>query len=110
MLYRFSRRSIFTLEHLIRQQTDLLCKRIAEFKGSPQPLVMNHVFPAYTGDIIMEYAFGFSYKQLASPNFDSFHEAFMAIGASGHVAAFFPWVLAVGIPRTCGVQHTHKDI
>lgn len=58
---------------------------------------MTHFFPAFTGDIIMEYAFGFSYKQLESPNFESFHEAFMAIGSSGHVAAFFPLILKVGI-------------
>lgn len=43
----------------------------------------------------MEYAFGFSYKQLESPKFESFHEAFMAIGSSAHVASFFPWAIAV---------------
>lgn len=55
------------------------------------------MLPAFTGDIIMEYAFGFSYKQLESPTFDSFHEAFMAIGGSAHVAAFFPWLITVNI-------------
>ena len=39
---------------------------------------MTEMLPAFTGDIIMEYAFGFSYNQLASPNFESFHEAFVA--------------------------------
>jgi hypothetical protein len=53
------------------------------------------MLPAFTGDIIMEYAFGFSYKQLESPTFESFHEAFMAIGSSAHVASFFPWAITV---------------
>lgn len=52
---------------------------------------MTEMLPAFTGDIIMEYAFGFSYNQLESPNFKSFHEAFVAIGSSAHVASFFPW-------------------
>ncbi|KAJ9382944.1 hypothetical protein DTO063F5_5463 [Paecilomyces variotii] len=88
----FSRRSVLSLEHLIQQQTELLCERIAEFKASKQPLSVTEMLPAFTGDIIMEYAFGFSYKQLESPTFDSFHEALMAIGGSAHVASFFPWV------------------
>lgn len=92
---RFSRRSILSLERLIQQQTELLCKRIAEFKGTNRPLSVTEMLPAFTGDIIMEYAFGFSYKQLESKTFDSFHEAFMSMGGSGHVATFFPWVITV---------------
>ncbi|OKL57675.1 hypothetical protein UA08_06947 [Talaromyces atroroseus] len=91
---RFSRRSILTLEHLIQQRTELLCKRIAEFRITKQPLSMTEMLPAFTGDIIMQYAFGFSYNQLESPTFESFHEAFMAIGSSAHVASFFPWLIA----------------
>ncbi|CRG87070.1 Trichodiene oxygenase [Talaromyces islandicus] len=91
----FSRRSILSLEHLIQQQTELLCKRIAEFRATKEPLCVTEMLPAFTGDIIMEYAFGFSYKQLESPTFESFHEAFMAIGGSAHVASFFPWAIAM---------------
>jgi Cytochrome P450 len=94
---RFSRRSILSLEHLIQQRTELLCKRIAEFKVTKQPLPMTEMLPAFTGDIIMQYSFGFSYNQLESPAFDSFHEAFMAIGSSAHVASFFPWLIAVSL-------------
>jgi hypothetical protein len=54
---------------------------------------MTEMLPAFTGDIIMEYAFGFSYNQLESPNFESFHKAFVAIGSSAHVASFFPWII-----------------
>lgn len=86
-----------SLEHLIQQRTELLCERIAEFKRTKNPLSMTEMLPAFTGDIIMEYAFGFSYNQLESPNFESFHEAFVAIGSSAHVASFFPWVITVNI-------------
>ncbi|KAK2789450.1 hypothetical protein FQN53_001896 [Emmonsiellopsis sp. PD_33] len=88
----FSRRSVLSLESLIQQQTELLCKRIAEFRESKQPLSVTEMLPAFTCDIIMEYAFGFSYKQLESPTFESFHEAMNAIGSSAHVTSFFPWI------------------
>jgi hypothetical protein len=58
-------------------------------------LSVTEAFPAFTGDIIMEYFFGFSYKQLEHPKFDSFHEAIVAIGSTGHAAYQFPWFLSV---------------
>lgn len=104
---RFSRRSILSLEHLIQQRTELLCKRIAGFKGTKNPLSMTEMLPAFTGDIIMEYAFGFSYNQLESPNFESFHEAFVAIGSSAHVASFFPWIITVSLWCFFCVQYAY---
>ena len=43
----------------------------------------------------MEYAFGFSYKHLQSPEFDSFHKAYDAMASAAHVANQFPWIINV---------------
>jgi hypothetical protein len=72
-----------------------LLKRVAEFAESKNVLNVREAYPAFTGDIIMQYSFGFCYHQLETPNFDSFHQAFKAIGGMGHVATQFPWILPV---------------
>jgi len=43
----------------------------------------------------MDYFFGFNYAQLKSPDFSSFHEAFIKLGGTGHIATQFPWFLPV---------------
>jgi cytochrome P450 len=43
----------------------------------------------------MDYFFGFNYSQLKSPSFSSFHDAFIKIGGTGHIATQFPWFLPV---------------
>jgi hypothetical protein len=65
------------------------------------------MLPAFTGDIIMEYAFGFSYNQLESPNFELSHEAFVTIGSSAHVAAFLPWIITVSLWCFFCVQYAY---
>ncbi|KAL5115457.1 hypothetical protein ACEQ8H_006679 [Pleosporales sp. CAS-2024a] len=89
----FSRRSILDFIHIIYRHVDTLSIRIQEFEGRKEPLNLTHAFPALTGDIIMDYFFGFNYAQLQSPQFDSFHEAFIKIGGTGHIATQFPWFL-----------------
>ncbi|PGH02755.1 hypothetical protein GX51_04489 [Blastomyces parvus] len=89
----FSRRTVLNFEPIIRQHAELLCERISQSAGSGQPLVVSDAYPCFSGDTIMKYALGFNYKQLESPNFDSFHEAFQAMGASGHLTSQFPWFL-----------------
>ena len=66
-----------------------------EFEGRKEPLNLSHAFPALTGDIIMDYFFGFNYGQLKDPEFASFHEAFIKIGGTGHVATQFPAIFPV---------------
>lgn len=70
-----------------------------EFEARKEPLNLTHAFPALTGDIIMDYFFGFNYAQLKHPEFESFHDAFIKIGGTGHVATQFPWFLSVGCDK-----------
>jgi hypothetical protein len=93
---RFSRRSILDFIHIIYRHIDTLSLRMQEFEARKEPLNLTNAFPALTGDIIMDYFFGFNYAQLKSPEFDSFHEAFIKIGGTGHIATQFPWFLPVG--------------
>jgi hypothetical protein len=64
-----------------------------ECESRKEPLNLTNAFPALTGDIIMDYFFGFNYDQLKSPDFASFHEAFIKIGGTGHIGTQFPWFL-----------------
>ncbi|KAF1994629.1 cytochrome P450 [Amniculicola lignicola CBS 123094] len=89
----FSRRSILSFIHIIYRHLDTLSARMQEFESRKEPMNLSHAFPALTGDIIMDYFFGFNYGQLKHPEFDSFHDAFMKIAATGHVATQFPWIL-----------------
>jgi hypothetical protein len=66
-----------------------------ECESRKEPLNLTNAFPALTGDIIMDYFFGFNYNQLKSPDFASFHEAFIKIGGTGHIGTQFPWFLPV---------------
>jgi cytochrome P450 len=63
-----------------------------EFEARKEPLNLTLAFPALTGDVVMDYFFGFNYSQLKHPEFDSFHDAFMKIGATGHIATQFPFI------------------
>ncbi|RDW84632.1 cytochrome P450-4 [Coleophoma cylindrospora] len=75
---------------LICENIELMSRRLSESQESNRPLCLTDAFPALTGDIIMEYSFGFCYKSLEDQKFASFHEAFNAIGAAGHIGAQFP--------------------
>jgi hypothetical protein len=92
---RFSRRSILDFIHIIYRHIDTLSIRMQECESRKEPLNLTNAFPALTGDIIMDYFFGFNYAQLKSPDFASFHEAFIKIGGTGHIATQFPWFLPV---------------
>jgi len=68
-----------------------------DFEARKEPINLSHAFPALTGDIIMDYFFGFNYNQLKHPEFESFHDAFINIAGVGHVATQFPSILPVSM-------------
>ncbi|KAF2265076.1 cytochrome P450 [Lojkania enalia] len=91
----FSRRAILNFIHIIYRHIDTLSQRLKEFEERKEPMNLSHAFPALTGDIIMDYFFGFNYAQLKHPEFESFHEAFMKVGATGHIATQFPAIFPI---------------
>jgi hypothetical protein len=49
------------------------------------------MWDAYSGDVIMEYSFGFSYENLKSEDFvETFHEPFLALSEFGGLGCQFP--------------------
>ena len=96
-IIRFSRRSILDFIHIIYRHIDTLSIRMQEFEARKEPINLSHAFPALTGDIIMDYFFGFNYNQLKNPDFESFHDAFIKIAGVGHVATQFPSILPVSM-------------
>ncbi|KAF2107670.1 cytochrome P450 [Lophiotrema nucula] len=91
----FSRQSILNFIHIIHRHIDTLSVRMQEFEARKEPMNLTLAFPALTGDIIMDYFFGFNYAQLKHPEFESFHEAFMKVGAMGHLATQFPAIFPI---------------
>ncbi|KAF1953456.1 cytochrome P450 [Byssothecium circinans] len=89
----FSRRSILDFIHIIHRHIDTFADRLHEFESRKEPINLTNVFPALTGDIIMDYFFGFNQGHLQNPEFESFHEAFKNMGPTGHVATQFPSIL-----------------
>ncbi|KAF3045052.1 hypothetical protein E8E12_006351 [Didymella heteroderae] len=89
----FSRRSILDFIHIIYRHIDTFSIRMQEFEARKEPMNLTHAFPALTGDIIMDYFFGFNYAQLKHPEFESFHDAFQKIGGAGHIATQFPLMI-----------------
>ncbi|TVY33221.1 Cytochrome P450 monooxygenase [Lachnellula occidentalis] len=89
----FSRRAVFNLVPVIREKLELLCKRIDEYEEGHKPVNFTRAYSAMTGDVIMEYFFGFTYKHVEAPEFLSFHEAYMGFALSGHIATQFPWYI-----------------
>jgi cytochrome P450 len=94
----FSRRSILNFQPVIRQKVDLLCEVFAKYKDSGLAFDINKAWSAFAGDIICEYAFGFGYNHLESPDFEtSFHACFMALCQFSNLALQFPLFSSVSL-------------
>ena len=86
------------LEPLVTSKVELFCSKLAQAQESGKPVRFDHAFAAFAGDVIVEYAFGFCYNQLESPEFSgSFHDAYMMAGEMGGLAVQFPIIHAVSI-------------
>lgn len=92
----FSKRRILSFQPVIRDKVEILCKHIAEYKDNGKAFPINKAFSAFASDVICEYAFGFCYHHLDSPDFkESFHKAYMGASEFGHITVQFPWVTPV---------------
>lgn len=80
----FSKESVRRLDPIIRSNFDKLLQKLAEYKGSMQPLNVNLPFSAFTSDIITEYCFGKSHNWLDKRGFN---EKFIEMMASVHEMA-----------------------
>lgn len=89
--FRFSRRAILAFEPIVQKKLQILCDGLDKFKDNGTVCKVSEAYSAFAGDVITEYTFGYSYDHLHSEGLsDSFHDAFMAVSAFGHVAVQFP--------------------
>ncbi len=89
----FSKRSIAKFEPFIKEKVELMCKGIVATKENGNVLNLVDAFSAFTGDVVMEYCFGFCDNHLESPGFKvNFHQALVNISAFGALAVQFPMI------------------
>jgi hypothetical protein len=75
----------------VQLKIDYTCGKILEYKESDKILNVTRMWDAYSSDVIMEYAFGYSYDNLKSEDFiETFHDAFLALGEFGSLGCQFP--------------------
>ncbi len=92
----FSKRSIVEFQPVIREKIEILCRQIALFGKDGKVVDMKKAWSAFAGDVICQYAFGYTYNHLESANFaEGFHDAFIAMGEFGMTAMQLPWVAQV---------------
>jgi hypothetical protein len=89
----FSKRSIVNFQPVIREKIEILCENIARFGEGGKVVDMKKAWSAFAGDVVCQYAFGYTYNHLQSKNFDEgFHDAFMAASEFGLMAMQLPWL------------------
>ncbi|KAH8805423.1 cytochrome P450 [Xylogone sp. PMI_703] len=75
----FSKTTIRKLQPLVDGKVDQLLERFAECQRAQNVLVANHVFAAFTNDVVTNLCFGTCHDRLGHPAFDpSFHDAAIA--------------------------------
>ena len=70
-----------------------MCEKLKEYKANDKVVSVQKMWSAFGCDVITEYAFGLSYNQLDSPDFeDTLHDAYISASEFGHVSLQFPWL------------------
>ncbi|GAD94164.1 hypothetical protein AN8309.2 [Paecilomyces variotii No. 5] len=93
----FSKAGVYRLESVIQQKVDLMLDRLAEFRKLGRPIPLDVMFPAFTNDVVMEYAFARSDHRLEHPDFDAlFHETMLSFSVLNHWTKHMNWILTLG--------------
>jgi hypothetical protein len=95
----FSRRAILDQQVVVQEKVQNLITGCDRLRESGSVFRITDAFAAFAGDVISQYSFGFSYGQTERWEDgwkENFHDAYISLGAFGHVAVQFPWVNPVG--------------
>jgi cytochrome P450 len=65
----FSRRSVLNFEQVVQDKARDLCDGIAKYGESGGVVKMSDGFAAFSGDVVVQYSFGFNYDHLKSDGF-----------------------------------------
>ncbi|KAI7281198.1 hypothetical protein KC343_g935 [Hortaea werneckii] len=91
----FSRRAIIDQQSLVQEKCNAMLEGMVKLKGIGTVFKVTDAFAAFAGDVISQYSFGFSYGQVNDYEIgwaQNFHDAYLSLGAFGHVAVQYPWV------------------
>ncbi|KAI6881099.1 hypothetical protein KC363_g7388 [Hortaea werneckii] len=91
----FSRRAIIDQQSLVQEKCNKMLEGMTKLKDIGTVFKVTDAFAAFAGDVISQYSFGFSYGLVN--NYETgwsqnFHDAYLSLGAFGHVAVQYPWV------------------
>ncbi|KAI7715746.1 hypothetical protein KC353_g5858, partial [Hortaea werneckii] len=101
----FSRRAIIDQQSLVQEKCSIMLEVMTKLKDIGTVFKITDAFAAFAGDVISQYSFGFSYGQVRDYETGwakNFHDAYLSLGAFGHVAVQYPWVntLLKAIPES----------
>ncbi|KAI6821857.1 hypothetical protein KC340_g12656 [Hortaea werneckii] len=91
----FSRRAIIDQQSLVQEKCNVMLEGMTKVKDIGTVFKVTDAFAAFAGDVISQYSFGFSYGQVSEYETGwakNFHDAYLSLGAFGHVAVQYPWV------------------
>lgn len=92
----FSRQKVTALEPLLHNQVEKLSRRFEEFASSGKVLPVGYAYPAFTMDIITEYAMNKSYNSMDHEHFNCDMANFArSIGPVWHIGKHFRWFVPV---------------
>lgn len=103
----FSRRSVLNFEHVVQDKAKDLCDGIARSGASDGPVTISNGFAAFSGDVVVQYSFGFNYNHLQSQNFrENLEPGFMAASETGHLVNQFPIFNKASVPLVIFRNHS----
>ncbi|KAI7493665.1 hypothetical protein KC367_g8477 [Hortaea werneckii] len=87
--------AIIDQQSLVQEKCNTMLEGMTRLKYIGTVFKVTDAFAAFAGDVISQYSFGFSYGQVN--NYETgwpqnFHDAYLSLGAFGHVAVQNPWV------------------
>ena len=90
----FSQTMVSQSQDLIRNKVEILCSRIAAFRGTKQPIDLALAFRCLTTDVVTQYALSKSYGLLDTPGFSpAWFKAVLESGEFALVGKHFPWLI-----------------
>ncbi|KAI6909698.1 hypothetical protein KC318_g3642 [Hortaea werneckii] len=88
--------AIIDQQSLVSEKCNVMLEGMIKLKDIGTVFKVTDAFAAFAGDVISQYSFGFSYGQVNEYENGwarNFHDAYLSVGAFGHVAMQYPWLL-----------------
>ncbi len=89
----FSKMSVRKLEPAVQSVVDKLVARLQDAKGTGRVINVDHMFSAFTTDVVTQYSFARPYGYLDEPDFaPHLHQGILEVSQMSHFLKQFGWV------------------